>query len=247
MIAIRNGYDYLFSDPLDRLNMPEFSNPFFPNRLACVIFDIDGTLARSNDLIFASFNHVAGKYLGKELARSEIIALFGPPEEGGLKKILDHREVDEAMEDLCTFYEQQHEGAVSLHPGMLEVLTFLAGRQVPLAVFTGKGRRTATFTLDRLGILPYFDVVVSGSDVQRHKPDPEGISLIIDRYGTPAEQTLMVGDSLSDIKAAQAAGVPIASVLWDCLDRQSVVDANPDFRFDHPQELLGWLRHQFTS
>jgi len=247
MIAIRNGYEYIFGNPLDRLNMPEFSKPFFPNLLACVIFDIDGTLARSNDLIFASFNHIAGKYLGKELARSEIVALFGPPEDGGLKKILDREEVEEAMEDLCTYYEQNHAGSVSLHTGVLDVLTFLTGRQIPLAAFTGKGRRTATFTLDRLGILPYFRIVVSGSDVQRHKPDPEGISLIIDRLGIPAKQTLMVGDSVSDVKAAHAAGVPVASVLWDSLDPQAVLDASPDFRFYHPHELLEWLRRQFTS
>ena len=62
--------------------------PPFPHPLAGVIFDLDGTLARTNDLIFASFNHVSEKYLQKKLSPGEIIALFGPPEDGGLRRLL---------------------------------------------------------------------------------------------------------------------------------------------------------------
>jgi HAD superfamily hydrolase (TIGR01549 family) len=227
--------------------MPELLQPFFPDRLACVIFDIDGTLARSNDLVFASFNHVARKYLGTELTRDEIVSLFGPPEEGGLKRILRHETVEEAMDDLCAFYEREHAGLVSLHQGVEDVLTFLDQKGVPLAVFTGKGRRTATITLEHLGILRRFDLVITGSDVARHKPHPEGIFRILDRFGVSAERALMVGDSVSDIDAARSAGVAVACVLWDSLDRQAVVNADANVRFDKPGELLLWLQRQFVS
>jgi phosphoglycolate phosphatase len=81
----------------------------------------------------------------------------------------------------------------------------------------------------------------------KHKPDPEGLYRILDRLAVPARQTLMVGDSVSDIRAAQAAGIPVASVLWDCLDRSAVINGNADFRFENAGEMLLWLRDQRTA
>ena len=69
--------------------------------ISCVIFDMDGTLTRTNQLIFASFNHVAEKYLGIRLSPEEIIALFGPPEEGGLSRLLGSAHAPDAMDELC--------------------------------------------------------------------------------------------------------------------------------------------------
>lgn len=227
--------------------MPEFFQPRFPDNLACVIFDIDGTLVKSNDLIFASFNHVAAKYLGRTLSQAEIIGLFGPPEEGGLSRILDDRLVPGAMDELCSFYDREHSGMASLHQGIEEILRFLSNRNVKLAVFTGKGRRTATITLEQLGISSYFGLVISGSDVDCHKPHPEGIHRILTAFGVPAGQTLMVGDSVSDIKASRAAGVAVASVLWDCYDQGSVLREKAEFRFQHVSEMMAWLHRQFGS
>jgi len=227
--------------------MPEASQPRFPDNLACVIFDIDGTLAKSNELIFASFNHVAVKYLGRSLSQAEVIALFGPPEEGGLRRILEDRLVPMAMDDLCLFYGREHAGMASLHQGIEEVLRFLRTRHVRLAVFTGKGRRTAAITLEQLGISPYFDLVVSGSDVDQHKPHPEGIHRVLSVLGMSPQQTLMVGDSVSDIRASHAAGVAVASVLWDCYDRDSVLKERAEFRFEQVGEMMAWFDDQFIS
>jgi len=212
------------------------------NTLGCVIFDIDGTLARSNDLIFASFNHVTMKYLGKEFAAAEIIGLFGPPEEGALEKILPVGNVSEAMNDLCNFYESHHTAMVSLHEGIREILDFLISRGVLLGVFTGKGRRTAGITLKKLGIRHYFSSVMTGSDVERHKPDAEGVLRIMDDLSVRPDQTLIVGDSISDIRAGQAAGVAVASVLWDSYDPDAVMTLPVSYRFGTVDEFDRWLR-----
>lgn len=122
------------------------------------------------------------------------------------------------------------------------MLTYLKGRGVRLAVFTGKGKRTTTITLEALGLSRYFDIIVSGTDVVQHKPHPEGICRVLDRFNVRAEETIMVGDSLSDIKASRAAGVHIASALWDCFDPESVLSENRLLAFHSVEDLHAWLR-----
>lgn len=211
-------------------------------RLTCVIFDVDGTLTQTNELIFASFNHVARRYLGKTFTRQQIIALFGPPEEGGLSKVLEERDVATAMDDLCRFYRENHEAMARSHPGVIETLQFLRRKGVKTAVFTGKGARTTGITLNALQLAPYFDVVVSGSDVVNHKPHPEGILKVLATLSVPAAEVLMVGDALSDVAASRSANVRVAAALWDSYDRERMLQANADYVFHSTGDMLDWFR-----
>ena len=210
--------------------------------VAGVIFDVDGTLTRTNELIFASFNFVAQKYCGRQYSNSEIIAMFGPPEEGALANIVGPLQVDAAMDDLCAFYREHHGGMAGLHDGIEAVLDGLRSRGVKLAVFTGKGRRTTLITLRALKIEGYFDLVVSGSDVANHKPHPEGIRLFLERYALPPGEVLMIGDSAGDMKAARGAGVTPVAALWDTYDRDRVLGASPAYAFETVRDLSGWIR-----
>jgi pyrophosphatase PpaX len=214
--------------------------------LRCVIFDIDGTLTRTNELIFASFNHVAVKYLGRRFTPGEIVALFGPPEEGAVIKVFGHEHVDAVMEELLAYYASHHSALASLHGGMEEVLHYLKEREVRLAVFTGKGRRTTSITLNALNLSGYFDCIVSGNDVVHHKPHPEGILRILDTFALPPSGAVMVGDSMSDIRSARAAGVRIASVLWDCYDCEHVREANGELIFERVDQLFQWFQDQWN-
>jgi pyrophosphatase PpaX len=243
LVDIRAEYGYIFqkvSGHHDLIHMSE-SVP----QVSCVIFDIDGTLTRTNELIFASFNHVADKYLGKILTRPEIIALFGPPEEGGLAKLLGEKEAVTAMDDLCSFYDDHHDEMASLHRGIEELLSFLKSQGVKLAIFTGKGKRTTEITLRALNIARYFDLIVSGTDVLHHKPHPEGIQKVIDEFKLDPSEVLMVGDALSDVKASRSAGVRIAAAVWDSYDRERLLQAGADYTFHDPIEVLAWFKeHQ---
>ncbi len=84
--------------------------------------------------------------------------------------------------------------------------------------------------------------MVSGNDVVRHKPHPEGIIRILTHFGVDPGTTLMVGDSMSDILAAKAAGVRMAAVLWDTYDRERVTAADPDTLFESVGEMDAWFR-----
>jgi pyrophosphatase PpaX len=215
--------------------------------LKCVIFDIDGTLTRTNELIFSSFNYVATKYLGRTFSEKEIIGLFGPPEEGALAKIFGPALLDDVMKDLLVYYREHHDRMASLHQGIDGLLAYLKERKVKLAVFTGKGRHTTEITLHALRIRDYFEFVVSGNDVVNHKPHGEGIMRILHYFNLPKDQALMVGDSMADVKAARAAGVPMAAVLWDSFDASRVMNAGTDLTFVSVDDMDQWCRKHLKT
>lgn len=205
-----------------------------------IIFDIDGTLTSSNQLIFASFNHIAEKYLGKHFSDKEITQLFGPTEDVILKQLCPDN-YEEVRKDYYDFYQQNHNMA-DLYPGIIEVLDFLKNKNILLSIYTGKGRDASIITLKELNIFDYFDLIITGDEVREHKPSPEGITLFLEKFNLPKENVLMVGDSPADINAARAAGVKVASVIWDSYSKDKVMKLNPDFLFFSVNELKEFLQ-----
>ncbi|MBK7867971.1 MAG: HAD-IA family hydrolase [Ignavibacteriales bacterium] len=203
------------------------------------IFDIDGTLTSTNQLIYDSFNHINEKYLGKTLSAEEIISLFGPTEEEIIVELFGDN-ADSAISDYFIYYKDNHDIA-SLHEGIDELLDYIIKNGGRVAAFTGKGRRSAEITLRELGIFEKVEFLVSGDDVAKKKPSGEGIFKILDHFKIPPIKTLMIGDSISDIKAAREAGVDIASVIWDCYSVDIVTQMNGKNLFTTAKELQSFI------
>jgi phosphoglycolate phosphatase len=100
-----------------------------------------------------------------------------------------------------------------LLPGVREALAQLQAQGLVLGIVSTKYRRRIETTLQRDRLIDPFAVIVGGEDVLAHKPDPESLWLAMGRLGVRPEETLYVGDSLSDAEAAERAGVPFAAVL----------------------------------
>ena len=212
--------------------------------LKCIIFDMDGTLTQTNQLIFDSFNFIVKKYQGKTLSPSEITALFGPPEEGALIPIVGEERLPQALEEYLSFYRANHQRLARLYPGIREVLDDVKQRGKLLALFTGKGIHTTTITLEEFGLKDLFDCVVTGNDVVNHKPSAEGIRKILDRFNLNPDEAVMIGDSVSDISASRSAGVKVAAVLWDSYAKERVLQIKTDFLFHNVADFHDWLRDQ---
>jgi HAD superfamily hydrolase (TIGR01549 family) len=208
----------------------------------CVIFDMDGTLTQTNQLIYDSFNHVAEKYIRRRMSSREIIGLFGPPEKECIEMVVGPERVDEAMTDYYAYYHARHNELASIYPGITDVLEFLAARSVILALFTGKGRRTTDITLQQFGIERFFNVTVTGDDVDEFKPSGDGIRKILHRFSLRPDEVLMVGDAVADVTAARDAGVDIASVLWDSYGKDDVLRLTSDYTFHNVGEFSTWIR-----
>ncbi len=205
-------------------------------QIDAVIFDIDGTLTATNQLIFASFNHVANKYLNKTLTESEIISYFGPPEDVIMEQMFGDDQLS-AMEDYYKFYKNNHNNMADIFSGIKEVIIDLHKKDIPLGIFTGKGRKSALITLEQCGIEKYFEIIITGDDVENHKPAPEGLNKIVDYFKVERENTLLIGDAPGDIKAARGAGIKIASVVWESYDKEKVIKMNSDYLFENVNDL----------
>ena len=212
----------------------------------CYIFDVDGTLASTNELIFATFNHVAQKYLKRKLDDEEIIALFGPTEDIILEEWMKDN-YNNARQDYYDFYSERHKLMADSYPGINDILKKIHTAGKRLAVFTGKGRTSADITLNKIGASQYFDIIITGDEVKNHKPSPEGINKIIDELGLNPQKTLMIGDAVSDIKAARDAGVKVASVVWDSYDKNNVINSEPDYLFHTVEELSEFITNTLPN
>jgi len=203
------------------------------------IFDIDGTLTSTNQLIFNSFNFIAKKYLNRTFTDDEIISLFGPTEDVILKEWCGDK-YEEARKDYYKYYSDHH-GIAELYDGIKEILHYLKSKDYPIGIFTGKGRDASLITLKRLEVDHYFDLIVTGDDVENHKPSPEGILKFVNQFKLNPEKVLMIGDSVSDVVASKEAGVKVASVLWESYGKEEVKTLESDYYFHSVEELSEFL------
>jgi HAD superfamily hydrolase (TIGR01549 family) len=208
-----------------------------------IIFDIDGTLTSTNQLIFNSFNFIANKYLNKTFTDEEIISMFGPTEDVILKEWCKE-DYEKARKDYYNDYRSNHRIA-KLYSGIKELLDYLKKKNILLSIFTGKGRQASLITLEELGIKDYFDMIVTGDDVNNHKPSSEGIMKFILSYDLNKDEVLMIGDSPGDVRASKEAGVKIASALWDSYAAEKVEGLGSDYYFNSVTELKEFLDSKF--
>ena len=203
------------------------------------IFDVDGTLTSTNQLIFDSFNFIAKKYLNRTFTDEEIVAMFGPTEDAILKKWCGEK-YPEARKEYYKYYSDNHWKA-ELYPGIKEILDYLKNEKFPLGIFTGKGREATMITLKKLTVDRYFDLILTGDDVANHKPSAEGILKFVNHFKLKNERVLMIGDSVSDVKASKEAGIKVASALWDSYAHEKVKTLQSDYYFYSVDELKKFL------
>lgn len=205
-----------------------------------IIFDIDGTLASTNDLICASFNHVAAKYLGRQFTWKEIQTLFGPTEDVILNDLMK-KDYNDARNDYYEFYSEQHDSLAGIYPGMDKLIKGLKNEGVLLSIYTGKGKQSSEITLKKIGVFDYFDMIVTGDDIPGQKPSPVGVERFLSQYNLDKDRVMMIGDAPADVKAARNAGIKCASVLWDSYAKEKVLEMGSDYVFHTVEELSDFL------
>ena len=156
-----------------------------------------------------------------------------------------HIEGTSLSEAYRDFYWSKRPGLISLFPRIRALLHDLHSSGCRLGVFTQKDREFeieglrygAPNELDELGVASLFSVVVGFEDVARHKPDPEGFELALNRFGVLAKDALLVGDSAADIEASKAAGCPSCHATWGIPADTVPPGTSPDYVARSPSEL----------
>jgi pyrophosphatase PpaX len=206
--------------------------------ITTVLFDLDGTIVDTNELIIQSFLHALEGLTPKALTREEIIPNMGRPLVDQMKMFSGREDVAEIVRKYREFNVAKHDELVREFPYVHEVLGELRKRGLHVGVVTSKIRMTTEMGLKLTGLDKLVETIVTVEDVTKPKPDPEGIRKALAYFGASPEQAMMVGDSHYDIEAAQAAGVTSVGVAWSLKGEEYLRRFRPDHLIHDMRELL---------
>ena len=205
-------------------------------RWPVVLFDFDGTVADTVDLILASHHHatetVLGYRLDEDLIKSYIGRPFGP--------LFDSIAPDRVRE-LAAVYTPYNWGnigeRVKPFPGLDEVIDDLLRAGARTGIVTSRMREPTITGLAALGLTDRTPLITPADDTERHKPYPDPLIDALGKLGAAADQSVYVGDAVYDVHAAQAAGMASVAVTWGAGRRDDLIAAGPDHLVDTAEEL----------
>jgi pyrophosphatase PpaX len=208
-----------------------------------VLFDLDGTLIDSIDLIRRSYDHTLRVHLGRAMEQSEWLSGLGRPLRWQFAQLAaDEREVDAMIATYRAWNLAHHDELVVPFPGVLEAVRALHERGAALAIVTSKAHASARRGLAHCGFGDLFDVVIGVDDVTEHKPHPAPVLAALSQLGRDARSAVMVGDSPHDLASGRAAGTRTAAVAWGPFEAAELRATEPDHWIGTPGDLLQLAR-----
>ena len=212
---------------------PEPSRPSY----RAVVFDLDGTIVDSVELIILSFQHAIREVLGREISREESIQWVGRP----LREQME-RFSPEHAEELVRVYREwnhrEHDRMLKLYDGILEMLDRLNHAGVKIGLVTSKSRYTTQMAFDLTGIEAYFDATVCSDESPGNKPSADPILFCLNQLGIGPDEASYVGDSPTDMQAAHAAAVDAIAVTWGVFGTPALEAEKPDVLVHTIPQLL---------
>lgn len=209
-------------------------------RLDAVLFDLDGTLIDTVDLILSSFRHATREVLGHPLPDEEMMAGVGMPLIEQMRGF-SAEHADELLRVYRMHNAEAHDRMAREYPGTEEVLSELQGRGLPMGVVTSKGTPMALRGLRLFDLERFFGVVVTADDVDLHKPDPFPLRRAAQLLGVDIERCVYVGDSPHDMLSAISAGAVSIAALWGAFPAEQLLAPGPDLALGSLTELPALL------
>lgn len=204
-------------------------------KIHTILFDLDGTLIDTNELIIASFLHTFEHYK-LPITRAETLPFIGP----SLKDTFDKVDSTKSEEMIKVYREHNlhhHDNYVEAYPYVVETLKRLKAENIKLGIVTTKMRTGVNMGLKLVGLEELFDTIITLDDVTHEKPHPEPVIKAMRNLDADASSTLMVGDNSHDIEAGQNAGVKTAGVAWSIKGRETLQKLNPTYLLEDIRDL----------
>ena len=213
------------------------------NRIKLAILDFDGTLGDTTDLIVRT-TQAAIKELGlPERSDEQCASMIGlrlveiPP------VLFPECDVDRdvyAATYRRIFNELNTDGAVQLYPNVIETLKEMKRRGIILTIASSRSNASLTEYINNLGLASTITYILGANDVKEGKPNPEAVLKTLEAHGIPADEAIVVGDTVFDIDMGRNAGVKTCGVTYGNGSRESLADA--DWIIDDFGQLLDLIR-----
>lgn len=206
-------------------------------------FDLDGTLFDTSRDLAAALNQTLALANRPPFSVAQIKPMIGRGIHHmlgeGLRASGGDEDLDALFPHLLDFYEKDIACETTLYPGALACLDQLEQTGVSIAIVTNKLERLATRIVEQLGLSERFACIIGGDTTSARKPSPIPIQEMLRRCGS--SKAAFVGDSIFDIEAARAAGLPSIAVRFGFLS-QPVESLGADAIIDHFDALIPTLK-----
>jgi pyrophosphatase PpaX len=198
--------------------------------LKAALFDFDGTLVDTTEMIYQGMRHAASTVLGRDdISRETLLANVGQPLPRQME-LIDAEKAELLLEAYRHHHEENHDAMIQEFPQVAVALSRLRSAGIRVGVVTSKRRVSVEMALNSFPDLRnVVDRFVTMEDTNEHKPHPEplwrGLELL---GGVPKEEAAYVGDSPFDVEAAKAAGLASVAVSWGAFSEARLREAAPD-------------------
>jgi len=205
-----------------------------------IIFDLDGTLANTLPLCIQAFRQSVEPLALRQLSDAEIIATFGPSEEGTIMTLVPEH-YEKGIVNYLNFYKDLHDMCPDPFPDIRQLLGQIKEKGIRLAMVTGKGKHSTDISLKKFGLTSYFEIIETGSPTGPRKAD--GIRQVL--AGWPhlhKEEIIYVGDAPSDVTASREAGIAVVGAGWaPTAEPEALLALQPDQLFYTVKDFADWL------
>lgn len=208
--------------------------------MQAILFDLDGTLVHSLDLIVACWQHTTETHLGYRIPRETVLPTVGRP----LLDCLDDLNPGQGAEMLATYRAYNaihHDDLIRLPDGTHTMLQALRDGGLKTGLVTAKGFPIAQMALRRFDLAPLLDVLVTHESTHRHKPDPDPVLFGCTTLELDPATVCYVGDSVFDMQAARAAGTAAVGVAWGADTPDNLRAAGAQHIISDWPALLHWI------
>jgi pyrophosphatase PpaX len=208
--------------------------------IKAVLFDFDGTLINTNDLIINSFKYALKKVDNANVPSEKIVKTFGEPLRMCLSDLSDSN-LDELMKEFREYNESNHDEMVKEFKGVKEGLVELKRMGMKLGIVTSKRKIMAKRGLKLIGIEKYIDVIITSEDTEKHKPLGDPALIACELLNVMPGEAVMVGDSHNDILCGKNAGCFTALVNYTLLPMEDLIKLKPNYIINSILELSEML------
>ncbi|MBU0481931.1 MAG: HAD family hydrolase [Proteobacteria bacterium] len=217
-----------------------------------VLFDLDGTLVDSLEDLADSMNEV----LTARGFPTHPVDSYRYHVGDGLMKLVtrtlpavhsaDATLVEACMEEMRLIYNGRWNRKSRLYEGIPELLNYLAGERIRLAIFSNKPDNFTRAFYEHFLQQWEFNSVIGATELLPLKPDPAGAIKSAENLALPAESVLYLGDTATDMQTAKGAGMVAVGVLWGFRDRDELLEHGADYIISHPQDLIPLIGRRTT-
>lgn len=209
-----------------------------PARPLAVLFDLDGTLIDSIELILNSAKYAFRDRAGHVPSDAEWLTGVGIPLATMFRRYaVDDAEVQALIAKYREYQLAHHDRLVKGYDQVVETVDMIRAAGHPVAIVTSKTGWLARRGLEHVGLAHHFDLIVGCDACEKHKPDPEPVFVALKQLGYEPEDAVFVGDSVHDVAAGNAAGVVTIAALWGPFTREDLAASRPRYFLDRIVDL----------